>query len=823
MIIFAHFKMIRCRFLLLSLVALLSFNALLGQDIFKNKDLSNFKVDALSDEEISKFKLQIQQSGLNETQAEQLALQRGLPSAELSKLRFRLAALNNVSSQKNNSISSKAINRISVDSGTYLNPQPYLESTRDFKNTVFGSELFNNPTPIFEPNLRIATPKNYTIGPDDELVIDIFGSQEANYHLMVSPEGSISIPYIGIIPVNGLSIEQAIGRIKAKLTVGGYSSLANGQTQLQVSLGKIRSIKVTVIGEVKKPGSYSISSLSTLFNVLYAAGGPTVKGSFRQIELIRNNKQIIKLDAYDFLLRGDQTKNIRLQDQDVVRVPTAEVQVSLMGEVKREGIFEVLPNESLKKVIDFAGGFTNEAYTASVQVKQITDREKTIKDVLKQSFDAYYPKRGDSVKVGRILNRYANTVTITGAVYRPGVFEYENGLLLSQLIRKADGLKDDAFRERGVIVRTNDSDLTKRIIPFDVNGVVTKTSTDIKLWKNDEIIIEEASAYKEKYSISLEGEVRKPGLYPYFEGITLNDLLFLADGFTDASATGNIEIARRISGDDNSSKNKTAIIIDVAAEKNLRLLGNEIPLQPWDVISIRRKKDYKEQISVKVEGEVKFPGNYILAEKNERVSNLLKRAGGITDEAFIEAASLIRVNNMLNEGKVSEDKVRKIQQQLKDTSSGLIESYTKPTIKVGLDLSRILTNPRGLEDILLQEGDVLSIPKQHSEIKVNGEVMVPSEVVYKKGESLKYYINKAGGYTDNARERKVYVLYPNGDASRIKHFLFVKRYPPITPGSEILIPKIPEKKSNGLTTTEIIGLTSALASMAGVVIAILRR
>ena len=811
------------RVLFLVFLFLFSAKNLKAQDILKSKDLSSFKVDDLTDDDIIKFKQQLQQSGLSETQAEQLALQRGLPSSELSKLRARLASTSG--NNKNSSITSKAISRVIENDTSELLPRDLLRyKEKETKNTVFGSELFDNPTPIFEPNLRIPTPKNYTLGPDDELVIDVFGYQEANYHLTVSPEGSINIPFVGIVPVVGITVEQATKRIRDKMIHSGYASLSNEQTQLQVSVGKIRSIKVTVIGDAKKPGSYNISSLSTLFNALYAAGGPTEKGSFRQIELIRNNKVITKLDAYDFLLKGDQTNNVRLTDQDVIRIPPAKVQVSLLGEIKREGIFEVLPNDNLQNIIDFSGGFTNEAYTASIQIKQVTDKERRIRDVVKDKFNTYLPSKGDSILVGKILNRYDNKVTISGAVYRPGTYELEKGVTLSKLIAKADGLKEDAFKERGVIVRTNDTDLTKKIIPFDVQAVVSKKVTDVPLQKNDEVIIGEAEAYKEKYTLTLEGEVKKPGIFPYFQGITLNDLLFLAEGVTDAAAINNIEIARRVKSDDDARKNEMATIIDVSAQKDLKLIGKEIELQPWDVVSVRRKKDYREQISVKVDGEVKYPGNYILASKDERVSDLLKRAGGLSQDAFIEAANLIRVNTSIqkDDNNKTEEKVKKIQQELKDTSSSLAESFTKPTIKVGLNLNKILSNPNGIDDILLQEGDVLSIPKQKNEIKVNGEVMVPSEVVFRKGASLTYYIDKAGGYTDNARERRVYVLYPNGDANRIKHYLFFKKYPRVTPGAEILVPKIPEKKGGGLSTAETIGLTSAVASLAGVVIAILK-
>ncbi len=806
---------------LLLLLSFFCFSAkgLKAQDILKSKDLSTFKVDNLSDDDINKYKQQLQQSGLTQTQAEQLALQRGLPSSELSKLRARVASSN---SNTTKSVTSRAISRVIDTADINNNLVQEIVPVREISNTVFGSELFNNPTPIFEPNLRIPTPKNYILGPDDELVIDVFGYQEANYHLTVSPEGSINIPFIGIVPVTGITIEQATKRIKDKMIHSGYASMGNSQTQLQVSIGKIRSIRVTVIGDAKKPGSYNISSLSTLFNALYAAGGPTNKGSFRQIELIRNNRVITKLDAYDFLLRGDQTNNVRLTDQDVIRIPPAKVQVSLLGQVKREGIFEILPADNLQKLIDFSGGFTNEAYTASIQIKQVTDKERRIKDVLKNEFSMYNPLKGDSIVVNKILNRYDNKITISGAVYRPGTYELERGTTLRKLIAKAEGLKEDAFKDRGEIVRTNDTDLTKKIIPFSVQEVVSGNATDLILQKNDEVVIGEAAAYREKYTLTLEGEVKKPGIYPYFLGMTLNDLLFLAEGLTDASATGNIEIARRVKSEDDSRKNEMATIIDVSAQKDLKLLGKEVELQPWDVISIRRKKDYREQISVKVEGEVKYPGNYVLSEKNERVSNLLKRAGGITGEAFIEAANLIRVNNSIQKDNNAEaDKVKKIQQQLRDTSSNLIEGYTKPTIKVGLDLAKILSDPYGLNDILLQEGDVLSIPKQKNEIKVNGEVMVPSEIVYKKGATLSYYINKAGGFTDNARQRKVYVLYANGDASKTKHFLFFRIHPPIEPGAEILVPKTPEKKSS-MSTGELVAISSAIASLAGVVIAILR-
>jgi len=804
------------RLLFLISVFVISITRITAQDILKNRDLTTLKIDALSDEEIGKIKQQLIQNGLTESQAEELSIQKGLPPIEAQKLRARLAALGSSTTSKaatNNSL--KKVSR-TVDTSSYK-----YGDGEPFKSNVFGSELFTNNKLFFEPDLRIATPKNYTLGPDDELVIDVFGYQEVNYRLQVSAEGSINIPLIGVISVNGLTVEQASKRIKDKMQKNGYANIATGKTQVQISIGKIRTINVTVIGEARKPGTFSISSLSNVFNALYLASGPTDKGSFREIEVVRNNKVLVKLDAYDFLLKGDQSKNVRLMDQDVIRIPVAKIQVSLSGEVKREGIFEVLPTNNLQQIVSYAGGFTSEAYTASVQIKQITDKERRVKDLSKTEFVSYIPSNGDSVFIGKILNRYTNSVSIKGAIYRPGTYELSSGLTVSKLIAKADGLKDEAFKNRGLIIRTNEFDLTKKVLPFNVHNVVNKTDVDIMLQKDDQIIIGAADAYKQSYTVLLQGEVKKPGTFNYVEGITLKDLLFLAEGFTDASAIDKIEIARRYAGDSATDANNIALIINAATEKNLSTIGADVQLSPWDIVIVRKKSNYQEQLNVNISGEVKYPGNYALTTKNERVSSLIARSGGLTNFAFTEAASLTRINRA-DLRSLNEEKLKKLQKEVNDSTSSLATEILKPTIRVGLDLKAIISNPGGIDDVVLQEGDMLNIPKQQREVKVNGEVMVPSEVVYKEGASLNYYIDKAGGFTDNARERKVYVIYPNGSAARIKKFLFFKVNPRVTAGSEILVPQTPERKKSGLSTTEIIGITSSVASLAGVVIALLR-
>jgi protein involved in polysaccharide export with SLBB domain len=784
------------------------------QDFINSKDLSNFKVDMLSDEDIVKYKTYLQNSGISESQAEQMAIQRGLPSSEVLKLKARVANLTNgIRTQKG---TKPANTGRTVDTSNLSKPETPLTKS---KSEIFGADLFNNPNINFNGNLSgIATPKNYVIGPEDEIVVDVFGYQEISQRLIVSPEGNIKIPNVGVIAVNGLTVEQATGRIKAKMIRNGYASIASGQSTLNVNIGNIRTIKVTVIGEAKNPGTYTVSSLSNLFNVLYQSGGPSEKGSLRTIELVRNNKVIAKLDAYDFLLKGMQSTNVRLEDQDVVRIPVAGILVKVKGQISRKGIYEMLPKESLSRLIDYAGGFSSKAYTASVNVLQYTDKEKKIKDVRKDDFTNYFPNNGDEVSVGEVLDRFSNRVVIDGAVYRPGEYELTQGLTLSQLLQKSDGIKDDAFKERGLIFRTND-DLSKDVVSFHVGNVVTGKAGDIFLKKDDSISIASAKEFKELYTLTVDGEVKKPGVYDYYNGITLKDLLFQTGGFTDAASAQHIEIARRVRNDSTNGK-IIAEVLEIATEADLSNKGNDIKLNPWDVVMVRTNPGYKSQVTVKIEGEVAYPGTYVLSSKEERVSDIIKRAGGVTQQADKTGGSITRINNTA----LKENAVERIQRlkTAQDTSTQLIEDVSKPTVKIGLQLNSILESPgNSIEDITLLEGDLITIPKERRVVKVNGEVMFPTEVVYKEGASLDYYIDKAGGYTENARKSKLYVLNSNGSAAKTRKFLFFKKYPSINAGSEILVPKIPERMGKGLSTGELIALGSGLASIAGVVIAII--
>ena len=804
------------KYLLAIVLLLLVGDIIHAQEFLKSKDLSTLKVDMLTDEDILKYKQQLQQSGVSETQAEQLAIQKGLPSSEILKLRARVSKIESTISANNTKRNDNLSLSRSYDS---TNIQSFeFKKKNDKELSVFGSELFTNTNLTFEPNLRIPTPKNYVLGPDDEVVIDVFGYQEVNQRITVSPEGVINIPNVGLVAVTGLTIEQATKRIKERMIKSGYSSISSNQSFIQVGVGRIRSIKVTVIGEVKKPGSYTLSSLSSLFNALYLAGGPTDKGSFREIELIRNGSIVTKLDAYEFLLKGDQSKNVRLSDQDVIRIPVAKNQVILKGEVKKPAIFETLQNDNLAELLEFSGGFSSLAYKASVHITQVTDKEKRVKDVIKDEYKSYHPQDGDEIEVGKILERFDNRVSIKGAVYMPGYYELSKDLTISKLIEKANGLKQDAYISRGVVVRTNQQTLAKDQIAFNPKEIFTKPELDTKLQKDDEVIIGEALDFKDSSTITVEGEVKKPGVYPHYNNQTVKDILFKAGGFNDASSIDRVEIGRRVDGKDSMS-GKISELITVSIDKDLNIKGNDIVLKPWDVVMVRSKPNYKPQIMIRIEGEVQYPGTYVLASKEDKVSELIKRAGGLTKQAFLKGIKITRINSNLAKDS-SNVQFKKIQQQTKDTSNSLVADYVRPTVTIGLNMEEILKEPGGLEDVILQEGDVLNVAKEKREIKVSGEVLFPTDVVFSKGQKLRYYIERAGGFTDNARRSKVYVLQPNGVAAKTRHFLFIRTFPKIEPGCEILVPKKSDKTNSRLTLSETVALTSAIASLAGIVIAI---
>lgn len=795
-----------------------------AQDISKLKDLSQIKVDRLTDTDIIKFKNQLTSSGQSIQDLEKNVLERGMPKQEVAKLIDRINKL----SEKD-----KAVGRLKSQDEREKNPEandsiPLSQNeTKPVKYLInpliFGSELYNSLAPSFEPNQNLATPLNYILGPKDQIQLLIYGVQEYSGDLAVSSDGNISVPNVGLIKVAGLSLEAATQKIKMVLGNSAFPYLKSGGSKLSVTLSKIRSIRVTIIG-ANRPGNYTLSSLSTVFNALYEAGGPTEFGSFREIQLVRNSKVEKKIDLYRLLIKGDQSDNVGLQDNDIILIPAYKKRVEIQGQVKRPGIFEILPGETFRTIIDFASGFTDTAYQASVKVYQLDNRERRIKDIGKELFDSYEPTSGDLFVVSKLLNRFTNRVKISGAISRPDFYELTPNLRVRDLIQKADGLKEDAYLGRGQILRLQEN-LIPSMISFDIKKALSGDSLNNHyLLREDEVLISSIFDLRDSLKITIQGEIRIPGEYNYVEKLTLKDIIVQAGGFTDA-AHKNIEIARIIRRDSVSfTDNRASTVINTeVSTDDLNSDATNIPLLPYDVITIRRKAGYNLPESVVVAGQVQYPGPYALISRNEKISDLLKRSGGFTPDANPEGAYLKRYKTEQEKAKADEV-FKRLQKNTKasDTlaNSSLQEEIRREYDQIPLDLRLILKAPGSIEDLVLRANDEIFIPKFDGQVKISGAVLLATQIPFKTRSSFKDYINEAGGYAGDAWRRKSYVVYANGRASTAKRFLFVKKYPKVLPGSEIVVPKRVDKK--GVSIGEIIGVSSALASLAGLVIALLR-
>lgn len=819
-----------------ALTGFLFFVVLLSTQVaFSQANYADVKVDELSDAKIREMMQRAESVGYNDAQLEQMAAAQGMKPEEITKLRTRVAKIRSGSGSTSANTSKDegpSNGRTSAAGNVQRDSTVKVDVLGDLRPKIFGSELFSKSNLSFEPNLRMATPRGYIIGPDDQLLIDLSGDNDVNYDLKVSPDGTIRLQYVGPVSVGGLSIEQATSKIKTSLA-STYPSVRNGRTSISVNLGNIRSIKVTILGEVIKPGSYTLSSLSSVFNALDASGGPNSNGSFRKIQVIRNNKVVSTVDVYDLLLNGIQRGNIRLQDQDVINIPVYQSTVEMAGEVKRPALFEVLAGENLADVIRFAGGFSNQAYTAQIKVLQNTNKERSITDVPAESFNTYGPLNGDKYVVEKILDRFANRVAISGAVFRPGEFELDKGLTLKGLIAKSDGLTEDAFLNRGYISRLN-ADNTPSLISFDVAKVLAGTDADIVLQREDKVTISSLFDLRDEYKVSIQGEVRQPGTFAYGDSMSLEDLIQMAGGFKEGATPNRIEISRRIRNSDALSKSaKTAELFTVDVDQNLKLKGDTFKLQPFDIVSIRNSTGYEVQRQVKVEGEVLYPGVYTITSKNERLSDLVKRAGGLTPSAYTLGASLKRPGpaavdvtdkNAIDTREEEERKLlnlKRLQQSgAKDTLSSEVSQKVISSDLVGIDLERILKKPGSRYDLLVEEGDILRVPKQLQTVKVTGEVLSPNSIVFSPRKTFKQYVNGAGGFTFNAYKKGAHIKYANGSVQAASRFLFFNNYPKVLPGAEILVPKKAEREP--LTVQGWIGIGTAVASLAAIVVSLLR-
>jgi protein involved in polysaccharide export with SLBB domain len=812
----------------LSLLVFLLFivNCCKSQDLLRNYDLSTVKVDKLSDAQIIKLKQQLEASGLSEQQAEQIAIAKGMPVTEVQKLRARLQQVNitntNPTQSNNNNIPNGVnnpanANPLDTSGNQYNNMLDTTPRKPIIDPRIFGAELFNNTSLNFQPAIPVATPVNYIIGPGDQLNINVYGVQETTIPITVSPEGNIIIPNVGQVQVAGLTIENATQKISSIMGRTAYSTIRSGTSKLSINVGQIKSIGITVIGS-NKPGNYTVPSLATTFNALFIAGGPSEYGSFRSIELIRNNKLFKTIDLYSFLTKGDGSDNITLQNNDVIRIPAYKTRVIIDGYVKRPGIFEMLPGETLQDLLTYCSGFTDSAYKSAVKIVQFTGKELSVKDVQASAFANYVMQDGDSVIVNKVLNRFTNRVYITGAVYREGMYELADGMNLNDLINKADGLREDAFMQRAQIFRLK-NDLTKEILSF--NPADTTEQKNILLKREDSVVVASVSDLKDDYYVSVLGEVRNPGYFDYRDSLTLKDVILQAGGFTDAAFPERIEVARLIKRDTLTAQDvRASTIIEVRGMDDLSTPQKNIVLQPSDIISIRRKPGYLAFQTVTVTGQLQYPGPYVLSKREERVSDLIKRAGGFTPEADLEGAYIKRSNLEDKTNTIRQQTIVNIQQQLNDSTNFVQQDIQKQYDQLPLDIPKLLSQPGSPEDVVLISGDELIVPKYNAEVKISGSVLFPTQIPYNKKYSLRDYISAAGGVSEGGKKNKIYVVYANGKAASTHGFLFFRTYPEVKPGADVIVPSKEQKQ--GLSTTELIGISSALASLAGVVIAILR-
>ena len=692
------------------------------------------------------------------------------------------------------------------------------------KRKVFGRDIFSNKNLSFEPLMNIATPQNYVLGAGDQVSVDIYGASQKSVDCTVSPDGDIVIEGYGPIRVGGLSVAAAKARLRSTLGSRYQSSRIN------LSLGQTRTVSINVMGEVRKPGTYTLSAFASVFNALYMAGGTNDIGTLRNIKIYRANRLVSVCDIYDYILNGKMTGNVRLHDGDVIIVGPYDCLVSVTGKVKRPMYYEMKRNESLQTLLRYSGGFTGDAYKKAVRVNRKTGREYSVYNVEEFDMSSFRVTDGDSVSVDSILPRYANTVEIKGAVFRPGMYQLGDGInSVRTLVQHAEGLTEDAFTARAVMHRMK-ADRTLRVIPVDIKGIMDQTVADIPLKENDVLFIPTKQTAMNEQTISIQGEVVYPGIYKYADNETLEDFVLQAGGLTDRASTVKVDVARRV-GDPKALATDSVIAKNFTfALKDGFVVDGEpgFVLQPFDEVFVRKNPSYSEQQNVSVDGEVTFPGTYTLSRRQMRLTDLVAAAGGATNLAYIHGARLERRTNEAERKRMEaalQTQKEQLQQELmsiaasQNNGSSLqqvgqqnneeqLKKFQVPaSYPVGIELDKALANPNSDANITLREGDRLVLPQYTSTVKVNGAVMYPNTVSYIKGKGLGYYVNAAGGYARNARKGGAYVIYMNGMVSKSSKAK-------IEPGCEIVVPSKIKRRSS---PSEILGIGSSMSSIAAMI------
>ncbi len=673
---------------------------------------------------------------------------------------------------------------------------------------VFGRSIFAEKNMTFAPNLNVPTPVDYRLSAGDEVIIDIWGTNETTIRQTISPDGFINIPNVGLVSLNGMTVDEADSYLRKKMARIYPVGSEDASSDMKVTLGNIRTIQVNVVGEVKTPGTYFVSSLSSIYNALYMAGGVSEVGSLREIKLVRNNKTVTVVDLYDFILKGHSVEDIILQDGDIITVPTYKNMVDIAGKVKRPMCYEMKSEENVCDVLDYSGGFTGDAYKSNIRLIRRNGIEYQVFTVDSDRFENFTLMDGDSLTVEPMIDRYENKVDIQGAVYRPGAYQLCDDInTVKELVKKAEGLKGDAFTNRALLYRERE-DLTREVISVDLKAVMNGSADEIRLMKNDSLHVASIHELNDIGTITVEGEVTNPGTFVFVGNMSIEDALIQAGGLLESASTVKIDVSRRIKNQASKEQpDSIGQIFTLTMSEDYVIEGaKDFTLQPYDHISVRRSPGYFEQSSVSIEGEVIFPGSYVLTHKTERLSDLVKKAGGVNSWAYIKGARLQRMMN--------DDEKRRVQSTLDFLDSAkdsidvekldVMDSYY-----VGIDLEAALNKPGGDADLVLREGDQLLVPEYVNTVKISGNVMYPNTVTYDEGFKVKDYVEMAGGYGYHSKKSKAYVIYMNGTVKRARKL----SSDVIEPGCEIVVPQKRQKDSNLSEILSIATTSSSVATM----------
>lgn len=772
---------------------------------------------SISDQELVKYAVELKKSGTTDSDIAKQLMQRGATVEQIQRVRQQYSkqisqrgldgsadnAINTVNRMRiNNEVKDgSARSSMGVDSLAIL---PNIDDASKTKK-VFGRDIFNQRMLTFEPQMNIATPQNYVIGPGDVVIVDVYGDTQKSMQLNVSPDGSVVVPDYGPINVSGLSVSSAQNRIRKSL--GSYYS----SSEIKVTLGQTRTITVNVLGEVKVPGTYTLSALATVFHALYMAGGISDLGTLRAIKVYRQGRLISTIDVYEFIFNGRLAGNVRLTDNDVIQVGTYESIVDISGRVKRPMAYELRKNESISTLLKYSGGFASDAYKQSLRVLRKNGRMKSVFNVEEFEMSSFKMTDGDSVIVDSIFNRFENMVEIQGAVFRPGMYNLgEKANSVRSLIENADGLREEAMISRAVLRRIKPN-RTQEVISVDLKGILDGTSPDIPLKNEDVLFIPTLAEHQNLRTLTINGEVIFPGIYEYADNMTIEDLILQAGGLTDNASTVKVDVARRVVDPAaTTSSNEIAKTFSLSIKPNFEFDGDKnFTLAPYDVVSVRRSPISYEPLSVLVEGEVAFQGTYSLEQKNQRLSDVIKAAGGVIPGAYIRGARLIRTMNGDERARMSELIKMARQSAAADTkdSLSLDQLAMETTYTVGIHLDEALNNPGCDEDIELRNGDRLVVPRYNRTVRISGDILKPNVVAFKDKKDYKYYIEQAGGYGRRARKSHTYILYQNGTIAKASKGT-------IEPGCEIIVPTKGPRDNASLTQWLSIGTSAAsLATM----------